>query len=289
MLSGAYAVLEGAPAIVTAVDRYVVADSARAAEFEAPEVRAALGDRPLPWFDASALRDGGQKLGLGSSAAILVASLAAVKLDEGVATDHDALLGAVFRTAIEAHHRAQGGGSGIDVAAAAHGGTILARRRGAAVDVESVPLPGNLHVEIWAAGRAASTPEFLARVRALGDRDATAHRRLLDRLGQAALRAAAAVKDSDARALVDALGEQSGGLDELGRAAHIPIVTDEVRELNAMAKESGAVFMPAGAGGGDVAFFAGLGPPSPAFARRGEELGQRRLKVSVEASGVSAA
>ena len=41
VLSGAYAVLSGAPALVAAVDRYVVADSARPTLFDAPEVRAA--------------------------------------------------------------------------------------------------------------------------------------------------------------------------------------------------------------------------------------------------------
>ena len=52
VLSGAYAVLEGAPALVAAVDRYVVADTARAAELVTPEVRAAIGDAAAPWFDA---------------------------------------------------------------------------------------------------------------------------------------------------------------------------------------------------------------------------------------------
>ena len=75
VLSGAYAVLEGAPAIVAAVDRYVVADASREATRVTPEVEHALARRgaaAAPWFDASALRDEtlGKKLGLGSSAAI---------------------------------------------------------------------------------------------------------------------------------------------------------------------------------------------------------------------------
>ncbi|MBM4364466.1 MAG: phosphomevalonate kinase, partial [Deltaproteobacteria bacterium] len=73
VLSGAYAVLEGAPAIVTAVDRWVTADTGRPADRLTPEVSAALAGRTAPWFDAGPLRDGEQKLGLGSSAAILVA------------------------------------------------------------------------------------------------------------------------------------------------------------------------------------------------------------------------
>src|SRR5688572_33181913 len=84
VLSGAYSVLEGAPALVAAVDRYALADEAREAPLITAEVRAAIAAGYLieaPWFDASALRAdaaaGGRKLGLGSSAAILVASLAA--------------------------------------------------------------------------------------------------------------------------------------------------------------------------------------------------------------------
>ena len=74
VLSGAYAVLEGAPAIVSAVSRYVSCDAERVAERLTPEVLAALPSGPFPAFDASELRDGGSKLGLGSSAAILVAT-----------------------------------------------------------------------------------------------------------------------------------------------------------------------------------------------------------------------
>ena len=77
VISGAYAVLEGAPALVTAVDRYAVADSSKPVSFHTPEVATCLDRREAPDVDPSALREGDLKLGLGSSAAILVASLAA--------------------------------------------------------------------------------------------------------------------------------------------------------------------------------------------------------------------
>ena len=80
VFSGAYAVLGGAPAIVLAVERDVVADTERPHEFLTDEVAAALEpNERAPWFDASALREDGRKLGLGSSAAILVASLFALE------------------------------------------------------------------------------------------------------------------------------------------------------------------------------------------------------------------
>src|SRR5262245_13182412 len=115
VLSGAYSVLEGAPAIVTAVDRYVHCDSRVPAALVTPEVRAALHAGAAPSFDASELRAGDRKLGLGSSAAILVASLAAA--DEREFASERALRESIWEPALTAHRSAQGGGSGIDVAA----------------------------------------------------------------------------------------------------------------------------------------------------------------------------
>src|SRR5690606_33184654 len=90
------------------------------------EVRAALPQGPFPAFDASELRDGDRKLGLGSSAAILVAALGAVRGAEF--SDDAGLRRAIEAPALRAHREAQGGGSGIDVAASIHGGTLIARR-----------------------------------------------------------------------------------------------------------------------------------------------------------------
>src|SRR5690606_2525725 len=124
----AYAVLRGAPALVTAVSRFAEADASRPAPFVTPEVAEALRelapDRAAPWFDASSLRERGAKLGLGSSAAILVASLGALD-PPGADQPRPAWRGRIYERALRAHRRAQGGGSGIDVAAAALGGTLL--------------------------------------------------------------------------------------------------------------------------------------------------------------------
>ena len=59
VLAGAYAVLEGAPALVAAVDRFVVAETGREPERVTEELQVALARGWLaraPWFDASALR-----------------------------------------------------------------------------------------------------------------------------------------------------------------------------------------------------------------------------------------
>ncbi|WP_437642037.1 hypothetical protein [Sorangium sp. So ce854] len=315
VLSGAYAVLEGAPALVAAVDRYVLADPARPAALVTDEVQAAIDagalDRAV-WFDASALRApapagssgaASRKLGLGSSAAILVATLAAraaaaaaTRATEAAATTRATRAAAagqpapawdaraLFLDALAAHRRAQGGGSGVDVAASVHGGVLCCRLGpGGALDVAPHALPGELAVEVFASDAAARTSDMLERVRALAARDPAAHRALL---GAAAEGATAAVAAADARALVAALDRQVDALAELGDRAGAPIVTPALRRLRPAATAEGASLAPSGAGGGDVSIFVGAAPPSAAFIEAARAAGLDRVPMSLGAPGV---
>ncbi|MDR0967156.1 MAG: hypothetical protein LBM75_11795 [Myxococcales bacterium] len=165
LLTGEYAVLDGAPAIVAAVDRFVEAEAAPAYEFQlrgmglcwrasGPEVeglsfaRQALRvvqryldgrRRALPPL-AFELRDelrapDGQKLGLGGSACVCVAIVStalavAETLDAGLRTSSRAARrDRIFKLAALAHGRAQKKlGSGVDVAASTFGGLVSTRR-----------------------------------------------------------------------------------------------------------------------------------------------------------------
>lgn len=251
VLSGAYAVLEGAPAIVAAVGRDVIADSDREAERVTEEVQAAIDRGILSracWFDARALRseDGSRKLGLGSSAAILVATMAAVESLPDSEDDRAQLTG----IARQAHRAAQGGGSGVDVAASAMGGVLVCRAKGGALDVNRHTLPADAVVTILACAEAASTAGMLAQIRALRARDMATFRRLLDAACEGAKAATEAKSPED---LIAALVAQRVALAELGEASGAPIVTTAVAELARVAGEAGAYAGPAGAGGGDVA------------------------------------
>ncbi|HYQ01022.1 MAG TPA: hypothetical protein VER96_20270 [Polyangiaceae bacterium] len=289
VLSGAYAVLNGAPALVVAVDRYAVADSARPATFLTPEVHAALGERAAPWFDASALRDGDKKLGLGSSAAILVASLAALELADEPALSDDALCERVYERAFIAHRAAQGGGSGVDVAASAHGGLLGARRTASGtLELSRLTLPSALQFEVWACSVAASTSAFLARIAEFAKRDPAAHARCIGDQAQAAEAALGAAQRGHAADFVAAIARQVSTLSALGQAANVNIVTPELGELARIATQHGAAFLPAGAGGGDVAYWVGADAPSAAFAARAHELGLTRVQLSLAARGVHA-
>ncbi|MEY2935166.1 MAG: hypothetical protein RL033_5915 [Pseudomonadota bacterium] len=284
VLSGAYSVLEGAPAIVSAVDRYVCSDSAHRAEFVTAEVRAALPPEAAPSFDASALRAADRKLGLGSSAAILVASLAAADARH-FETDH-ALQQAIWEPAFRAHRQAQGGGSGVDVAASTWGGTLIARRSAAHdLQLEPAQLPADLVVEAWASQVAASTPDLLRAVAQLRDRDPEAHRSLLDRLRAAAERATDALRRAQTLDLIVELSAQRAGFEALGQAAGVHIVTPEVARLAQSAPADAAV-LPSGAGGGDIVLWCSNRPSSPVFRELARELGHQLLPLRLHARGV---
>lgn len=285
VLSGAYSVLHGAPAIVTAVARYVTADSSRPAEFVTPEVQAALraGER-APSFDASKLREAGRKLGLGSSAAILVASLYALERDAAPASSDAQLRRRVFPRALAAHRAAQGGGSGVDVAASCHGGTLSYALTGSAPHIEVLALPAGLVVEIWCCPESSSTRQLIGAVNALAERD-----RLMSAQAAAAERALAAAAAGDARSLITALSAQHRALVELGRAAGVPIVTGELRELQPAAEAEEGTLIPAGAGGGDIALFVGPRPSTPALREALQRRAHHLLPADLSAPGVAAA
>ncbi len=285
VLSGAYAVLRGAPALVTAVNRYVLADTDRSPTLVTEEV-AASGLAHPPYFDATPLRHQGQKLGLGSSAAILVASLAADRLRTEPDRSEVELAALSFEPALLAHRKAQGGGSGIDVAASCFGGTLCCRRDGEQLRVQPTRLPSGLAVEVLHGSTAARTSEMLARLGEFERREPSLFLDLLGPLGVAARKAAQACEKDDARGFLRALADQAWGLDGLGRAAQVPIFTDELRALGELAAASGSVVLPSGAGGGDVSLCVSLASTPVPLLERFSRFDQHRLQLGLGARGV---
>jgi phosphomevalonate kinase len=283
VLSGAYSVLEGAPALVSAVDRYVLADTEQPPERVTPEVLAALGTERAPHVDASALRAHDRKLGLGSSAAILVASLAACASEELTSS----ALRELERRAREAHQKAQGGGSGIDVAASVWGGSLLCQRApDGALRVEAVELPPGLVIEVWSSDTESSTPALLASVRRLASERPAEHRRIFDTLRAGAERAVSSVRSAAADDFVNALAAQGAAMRELGDAAGEPIVTPSLKQLIPIASAEGGALLPSGAGGGDISLWVARRPSSDAFRELAQGLRHSRLALQLHARGV---
>jgi len=287
VLSGAYAVLEGSPAIVSAVDRYAIADSTRVADWLTPEVKAA-GLQSKPWFDASTLRADDRKIGLGSSAAILVASLAAEYLDSRPHATDQEVAGTVFERARAAHAAVQPLGSGIDVLSSCYGGTLIAQRRDSSLSKTVAVLPTNVHFEVWAAPHAQSTHDMLARLRDFQIRQASLYSRRIADQAAAAEQAANALLAQQSDLLIASLFRQCQALDALGKDAGIPIVTDDLRRLAAVAAKESAAVLPAGAGGGDIAVFAAARPPSTEVRALAARLRHEPLQLKLGARGVHA-
>ncbi len=238
VLLGEYAVVDGAPAIVAAVDRGVrcVASPAPTLAIDAPDDRfvgPALHDatgsyRFTSWNPPATP----SKAGLGSSAAATVAAVTARRAIEDL--PHDPAAAQAAATAI--HRVVQGSGSGIDVAASCHGGVL----RFTLTETHPIPagdLADRLSV-VWS-GRSADTGRRVERYRALTDR-----RWFTD--------ASAAVVDGWAADPIGAFAAASKLLQELDERAELGWWIPEYAPILARAADHGGAAKPSGAGGGDV-------------------------------------
>lgn len=261
LLCGEYAVLEGAPAIVAAVDRRV---EVRWSDDEAPmppEVVATLeraqhrcGSVPGSLrIDASRLRRDGVKLGLGSSAAAAVATAGAVFATQGQDLSDPAVVRRVFECAFDGHAAVAPQGSGVDVAASAFGGFLRFIRDERAIHTKPCPAPSDLVIHLVWTGHAARTSDLVARVRELEARDPRRFATSIDRLKELASEFAKAFESGDGESVVSVARAYSEAMASLGKAAGAPIVEARLHAAHALAARFSGSAKPCGAGGGDVA------------------------------------
>lgn len=302
VVSGEYAVLAGAPALVAAVDRRVTCTLAeresgewhfvstgfeddrslsRSAVFEAaPDTvagiaRRAYGSGEAPEhlqiaIDSSPCYHLGVKLGVGSSAAMVTA----------IATAFGVLGGSAPRLAelYEFHADYQGGGSGLDVAAAVTGGVIRFQDR----VVAPLRLPQGIHLSFVFTGAGTRTPELLSTFDAWRRRGPTSQ---LERLAAAAREVEDCTATADA--FVDALDEYADVLERLDQSARIGIFGPGHRRARELAGRLGVVYKPCGAGGGDTGIGAATDPAAiAAFERQASAAGLVILPMAISAEGV---
>jgi phosphomevalonate kinase len=273
MVSGEYAVLDGAVAIVASADVRV---RVRWVDQEAtlpPEAAATreLAERELGavpgWLalDAADLRKSGKKLGLGSSAAASAAVAGAFLATHGQDLSDPVVQQRAFKLALAGHKAIAPEGSGADVAAASLGGFVRFRlAQGSTAEARRVEFPAQVQSRVVWTGKEARTSEFIRAVRAFEARDGDGYTKLRGELHDQALRFADAIQNSNVPEIISATGAYGRAMGELGRAAGVAIVTDELAQIASLAGEHGGAAKPSGAGGGDVAiaFF-----PSEASAR----------------------
>src|SRR4051812_21502078 len=270
ILTGEYAVLDGAPAIVIAVDRRAIARRNATPRGSSPfllavadEIAARRGAADPAAHaaleisvDSTAFYHRLTKLGLGSSAAVTVAATA---LALGTTEPQE-----VLAVALAAHARAQGPrgarGSGADIAAAVHGGTIvfsLPDPSGGSVPCKVVRRrwPASVTLLPFFTGVAADTAQLVARVQAARDANRTAVEAALAAIADASRAACAALEappDIAAVALIGALALAANATDRLAIATAIDLVPECVIAARAHLVRLGGPAKPAGGGGGDV-------------------------------------
>jgi phosphomevalonate kinase len=287
MLTGAYAVLHGAPAIVVAVDRFATADTDHDESSPTREVAIAFGHDGAPHVDASALFEHGRKLGLGSSAAVLVAALAARRAKRAADLSRQSVRSALFLEARAAHATSQNGGSGADVAASVFGGALrYSLSETGRAQIDPLVLPHGLHLAAFFSGTSARTTDLRAAVDALYMQSSELHRVCIDELRAGTELACDAAMRGRLDLFLAAAERTRRGLGMLGDAADAPVMPDTFVKLAVAAASAGAVFLPSGAGGGDVGVFLGREAPSRSFGVLASELGFTHVPLSVDPIGV---
>jgi phosphomevalonate kinase len=289
LLSGPYVVLEGVPATVLAVARYAKADATTREVAKAAEVFRAYAGAAAPSLDLTDLTDGRRKLGLGSSAAGLVAALAADDEEDGRDLGDHVYRRELFERAFAIHRVVQGGGSGFDIAAAVWGGCFRYELRGPGrAKVTPLLWPASLRLELFATQTSARTSEFVAAVNAFRAEHWEQAVPMFAALRQASIRASVAYGEGNVPAIVEASNASREILAAIGHAAEVPIVLPPVERLGRMAADEGAAFFPAGAGGGDVCVRVGIEASSAAFLEAVREENFIPLALTPDRLGVHA-
>lgn len=247
--------------------------------------------RTTAFFDSP-----GVKLGLGSSAALTVALA-------GALAAHFDRPSPALPGLVALHRSMQGGrGSGADIAAALVGGIIAYRANTRPVPTATpLRLPAGLSWQVVFTGRSASTPQMLARLagwRAEHPAEYARHMTALTEIAQQAAdqttaaphRTAPHRTTPDPAALLDAIDRYASGLDALGAAAGLDIISADHRHLRNLAAAHGVIYKPSGAGGGDIGIaFSGDSGHSARFQQAVSEAGYRMIDMAVDSVGLTVA
>ena len=281
MWLGEYAVLDGAPAIVAAIDRHVrvtfepgglglrltsnlwdgewtaqsddgtllpepPTEAQRLAYAVVRTVADALID--VRWqagvlhIDSAELSQE-SKLGLGSSGAAAAALTVALA---GRALPIDSRL---LDLALHAHHTFQGrAGSGSDVIASMLGGVVHCGGGRPPFRITE-PLPAFV---AFYAGHSADTRDMVRRIRQWQQDAGQEATKLLARLRDSAIRGAFALRKDDRPGFIDAVERFARSERELTLASGVPIVCESIDTIMEFCLQNGYIAKPSGAGGGDV-------------------------------------
>src|SRR3989344_859087 len=192
-----------------------------------------------------------KKVGFGSSAAVVVATVAAVLDFHGYAATKDE----IYKLSAIAHYYAQGKvGSAFDVAASAYGGLFVYSRfdpEWPSLVIEEMDVPNNFELLVGWTGESASTSAAIKQMNEFKARNSEEYFRLYNNIASVAGRAIEKFKSGNNDDFLECLKENEKALRELGEASGVNIETPELWKLSEIAADYGAAGKLSGAGGGD--------------------------------------
>ena len=279
--------------IVVDGDRRLDAVASAIDTVEAFAIASGRAERPLSIEIESDLDDvGGSKFGLGSSAAVVVATVSA--LAQAYELDLDRF--AILRMSVLATWRVTPTGSGGDIAASALGGWISYRSADAAAVLERyrrvgvaavlaeqwdgllaepLPAPTGLDFLVGWTGSPASTTSLVAKSRVDRHASDADYRSFFAASTQTVASLADAIRADDTAAIEHGIRQARAGLAGYAALSGIEIETPALAELCAIAERHGAAAKSSGAGGGDCG-----------IALAGPNCDQTRLREEWVAAGI---
>ena len=224
-------------------------------------------------IDSQLDSDSGKKYGLGSSAAVTVATVKALCRFYNLPVTKDE----IFKLAAIAHFEVQGNGSLGDVAASVYGGWIayhsfvrqwLAQQRKyldlrTLVDlpwpdlkIESLKAPSNLQLLIGWTGKPASTSQLVDKISLFKARQQKEYRQFLEDSKHCIQRMVDGFHNADLESIKNEIRYNRELLKQLGTNSDVHIETPVLNKLCEIAEDFGGAAKTSGAGGGDCGIVA---------------------------------
>lgn len=219
----------------------------------------------------------GVKYGLGSSAAITVATISAIlRLHKDETLDKDI----IYKLAAISHFQTQGNGSCADIAASTYGGWLhytsfdgswllkqlktqcniskIVDGNWASLHIEKLNLPSSLVFCVGWTGKAAATAPMVTRIQQLKENNQQGYQNFLIDSQKAVETIVNGCKTDNAKLMLDGIKQNRNVLRRLSNQAGVEIETTLLNQLANLAEDYGSG-KSSGAGGGDcgIAFVEG--------------------------------
>lgn len=287
---GEYAVLEGAPALLSGVRQRAIAEISTRVDInnsgqdkkgsmvwmQAAENTSAESVKDVPLLaaaisvlaekgliepgiansrvislDTGSFHYEGSKLGLGSSAALTVAVVACLLQDGDQWKNMDT--SDFLALCMTVHRNFQGGmGSGADVATAVYGGCIAFM---SGKVPERLTLPENLAIGFVWTGRPAGTTDYIKKLYNWREARVESYNSHLNHLKMLAEEGIKECKSNNVDSFIEIVTEYNLGLEKLSQQSGMMFYNADHQRLCRLSIDAGCIYKPSGAGGGDFGVF----------------------------------